>query len=350
MVTRTAAIIAGILLVLALFPAVAQSAANPPGGNQPETFAVRFTSNVPGAGVFVDGVPVQWTSSSDSNGAPAASSGAIIEARLSAGRHDIRMAATGFEDWNRTIVIGSPITVNATLVPTKGAHVHSVVISANINGASVSVDGYELPQGTPVRVSLSDGSHSVRVSRYGYTDWTQTFDLAADTTVRADLSPASYTLNVISNISGASVTISEITTDAPPFQKMPSGTVPYRITLGAGSYIITLTANGYLPFTTTVTLAADQTVRAVMIPAVATIELSVPDRYRNPFDRNYVSRIEWYVDGQRHVGVNGSSIQVAAGAHDIRLVSGGFSISGRFVFQAGRVYRLEPELRLRLQE
>ncbi|HUX11961.1 MAG TPA: PEGA domain-containing protein [Spirochaetia bacterium] len=347
---RTAGVVSCFLLVLAVFPAVAQSTANAPAGNQPETFAVTFTSNVPGAGVFVDGVPVQRVGPADAIAPAAGTRGTPVEAQLSVGRHDIRFAATGFEDWNRTIEVRSVMTVDATLVPAKGANVHSVMISANINGASVSVDGYELAQGTPVRVSLSAGTHSVRVSRDGYTDWTKTFDLATDTIVRADLSPADYALNVISNVSGAVVTISEITSSSPPFQKTQSGSVPYHLTLGGGSYIITLTADGYLPFTTTVTLTADETVRAVMIPAVATIELSVPDRYRNPFDPKYLGRIEWYVDGQRYAGVSGSSIQVTSGAHDIRLVSGGFSISGRFVFQAGRVYRLEPALQLRLQE
>jgi len=75
----------------------------------------------------------------------------------------------------------------------------------------------------------------------------------------------------------------------------------------------------------------------------------VPERFRDPYDRNWVSRIEWYVDGQKYTGGNGATIRVTAGAHDIRLVAGGLSISGRYMLQAGQTYRLEPTLQLELR-
>lgn len=331
-------LIAAGLILTAASAVQAQSGPLGPITNQPQTYTVEFSSNVPGVAVYVDGVS-----------AGTAASGGPLSVLLAAGRHDIRLSATGFEDWSRRIDISSDLTVDAQLVPAAGSNVYSVMVSSNVDGAAVFVDGFQLLSGAPVRVSLTAGSHAFRVSLTGYQEWTGTIDVSSDTTVRAELKPGDYKLSVVSNVPGAQLTLSRIGDQSPPFTKLTAGITPFDTTLAGGNYILTLTAGGYLPYTTTVTVAGNVSVHAVMIPSEATIELVVPQRFRNPYEPNYVSHVEWYVDGRKYDAGNGASIRVTAGTHDIRLVAGGLSISGRYVFQAGQSYRLEPTLQLELR-
>ncbi len=331
-------LIAAGLILTAASALQAQSGPLGPITNRPQTYTVKLNSSVPGANVYVDGVS-----------AGIAGSGGPLSVTLAAGRHDIRFSATGFNDWTRRIDVASDLTVDAQLVPAAGSNVYSVMVSSNVDGAAVFVDSYQLLSGAPVRVSLTGGSHAFRVSLPGYQDWNSTIDISSDTTVRAELKPANYRFTVVATVPRAQLTLSRIGDQSPPFTKLESGVTPYETSLAGGSYILTVTADGYLPYTTTVTVAGDVTVNAIMVPSEATIELVVPERFRDPYDRNWVSRIEWYVDGQKYTGGNGATIRVTAGAHDIRLVAGGLSISGRYMLQAGQTYRLEPTLQLELR-
>ncbi len=332
---------AAALALILLCPAglIAQSGpAGPATG--PQQFTMTVTSNVPGSEVHLDGIAAGKTGGG--------AEGGPLRLRATAGLHNIRVSAPGFADWSRRIDLGSDLTIDAQLARAAGPDAYSVMVTASVDGAAVTVDGYRLISGAPVRVTVPAGTHEFRVSLQGYNDWSRRVDVGSDTTLRADLVPAQYNLKVVSNVDGAEVTLSSVETQGPPFRDVTTGTVPFDTRLGSGTYLITVTAGGYLPFTTTVTLRADQTVTATLLPSQATVELVLPERFRNPYDRNYLSRIEWYVDGERVSGSSGAAIRVTAGSHEIRIVSGGLSITGRFVLQAGRVYRLEPTLGLRL--
>ncbi len=323
----------GILFILAGAGAFAQAGAVAPGRapfNSGGPYPVQFLSNVNGARVYVDG---NYMGTTD------------ITRPVQAGNHGIRISADGYADWNRTIFVNGEMKVRAQLVPTGSnqqppARSYTLTITANINGAAVEVDGAQLRGGTPVRVTLAPGNHRIRVSANGYGEWTRTIDLNRNESLQAYLQPRSYTLRVLSNVAGARVIVSNA----------QNGNAPYQTQVPGGYYTITVTAPGYLAFTTTVTMDSDQTIRAVLRGGWATVELVLPERYRNPFVNNPFNQIEWYVDGKRQHGKNDRSIEVSPGTHTIRIVSGGLSIEERYVLQAGETYRLSPRIELDVRQ
>ena len=144
------------------------------------------------------------------------------------------------------------------------------------SGATVTFDGSSSGT-TPVTVAVDESSstpHTVKMEKSGYQDWISTIDhnpTAGTTeiiTATLQASPLNGSISVTSTPSGATVAI-----DGSDIQTTPH-TYPEII---PGSHTVTISKDGYTPYTTTVTVAsgAESVVSAVLNQVSTTGSLTV---------------------------------------------------------------------------
>lgn len=159
--------------------------------------------------------------------------------------HYITVSKNGYYDYYYDAGIPAKddyIQVNAVLTPIQTTGYLSV--SSSPSGANVYVDG--IYKGTsPVTVSVSAGSHSVRMDKSGYDSWTGSTSVTAGQTayVSAPLNPSvtyGY-LYVYSSPSNADVYINGVY----------KGDTPFTIGLNPGTYQVMVKKAGYTSYSTT---------------------------------------------------------------------------------------------------
>ena len=131
---------------------------------EPLTGSIEVTANIEGATVYLDGEAV--------GEAP------IRRGELSMGRHDVRVEATGFQTFERTINIssGRETRVEAVLRPPPVA----LRVESDVPGATVFVDRRYIGT-TPLTVpDLGPGSYDVTVSAEGYDMHAEAVELGAE--------------------------------------------------------------------------------------------------------------------------------------------------------------------------
>lgn len=313
----------GILFAVLVFAGASAMAQSIGGGRPtppraPTMYTVTVNANVSEASVYIDG--------------RFQGSGTPIQVQLPEGQHDVQVTAQGYSTWENTVNVNGNVVVNAVLRTAQ----FTMRVTSNVTGAAVVINGQQ--QGsTPFQVQVQPGRYNVQVSANGYTTWQNTVNISGDTVVNAELRAMQFTLQVNSNVTGAVVQVGGA----------PNGRTPYSAQVQPGTYVVTVTAPGYLPYTTSVTVNGNQVVQATLMPALATLRLQVPDRMLNPYMRNPMNQVTWFVDGSQ-VGT-ADSIQVDPGRHRIQIVSGGLSAEGNFVFQAGQTYVFDLTMQLDLR-
>ncbi len=159
--------------------------------------------------------------------------------------HYITVSKNGYYDYYYDAGIPAKddyIQVNAVLTPIQTTGYLSV--SSSPSGANVYVDG--IYKGTsPVTVSVSAGSHSVRMDKSGYDSWTGSTSVTAGQTayVSTSLNPSvtyGY-LYVYSSPSNADVYINGVY----------KGDTPFTIGLNPGTYQVMVKKAGYSSYSTT---------------------------------------------------------------------------------------------------
>jgi PEGA domain len=120
---------------------------------------------------------------------------------------------------------------------------------------------------------------------------------------------------------------------------------PATLSLRRGSYEIRVESRGYLPWTDTVNVSSNMTIRAELVPPFATVLLEIPQQFLNYDVRSPMSLISLYIDGELH---RESQVQVRAGRHEVVIVSGGLRFESDIFFEGGMTYTLELILRLNL--
>ena len=155
------------------------------------------------------------------------------------------------------VVIFLILTFSFTVFSQRGANVVNVNISTNPSGATFifGSDTRNVKGPTPMNMQLNKGQlYEITFSKAGYHSKTITYK-AGTGNINETLQPIQYTLSVSSNVSGASVFVNNSF----------SGQTPVNLTLNAGNYNISIKANGYKDYNTSVNLTSNNSVNANLV-------------------------------------------------------------------------------------
>ena len=135
-----------------------------------------------------------------------------------------------------------------------GPKTGSIYVDSSPSGASVYLDGSYKGKTPKTITGVSAGSHTIKLSKSGYNDYTRTTSVIAGETKRINLNlrQATGSIYVTSSPSGASVYI-----DGSSYKK---GTNPIKITgVSAGSHTIKLSKSRYIDYTKKISVKAGET-------------------------------------------------------------------------------------------
>lgn len=253
--------------------------------------------------------------------------------QLLPGRYSIRLQANGYETYSGALVVTteSKQTNEYTLQLARLA----VLIKSNIDGASVIINGKDAGQ-TPATLNLPPGRYNLQLSADGYLDFeTQLIvSRAPDQEHTFTLQPAEVAVLIKTNVAEASIYIDD----------EMLGATPLTALLLPGQHTIRLLKEDYQPLQATLLVSedAEQEYTFHLIPAFATVNFIVAEKFLNKSVKNPTSLIMLFVDTE-HVNPKGAleGIKIPVGRHEIELVSGGLSVHGVFNIEPGAVYDIE---------
>ncbi len=294
-----------------------------PGAFAQAKLAFSVTSNVMGARVFLNNALAGYTNPT-------------FSALLKPGNYTLKASMQGYKDYTTSFQItDKPLNLEVTLESAVAIKTYTLSVTANVAGAQVYIDNNSAGS-APVNTQLPAGSHSIRVTANGFQDYNATVNVSSNTSHAAILQPVLHQITINSNVNGAQVYINNGYV----------GTTPYRGSHPAGSYSVRLTAPGYQDANTTLNLNRSDSVTIVLQPAFATVNINLNPAFADPQNKNAMAQVRVFIDGNMQ---NGTSFQLSAGRHNIRITSGAFSVAGDYEFAAGRNYTIEPMLSLQLR-
>jgi len=202
------------------------------------------------------------------------------------GNHEVSVYMSGYQTWYSTVDVkeGQTTYVNAILqsVVTTG----TLSVSSSPSGAAVYVDNIYYGVTSTTIGNLVPGSHSVRLTKAGYQDWTGTVTISAGSTTYLNPTlvtnpqPQYATVSISSNPSGASVY-----GDGVYVGQTRSGSPLVFTQVKPGVHTILLTKSGYQDYQTTQNVVAGQdyvvsvTLNAVQNPTTGGISvISAPSQ------------------------------------------------------------------------
>jgi len=189
------------------------------------------------------------------------------------GSHTLLVTLSGYEDSSQvvTVISGSTATVSVTMSPAGGG-AGTLTVTTRPSGARISLDGAYIGL-TPLSRSVAVGTHTIRLAKTGYRDYTETISIASGLTTPVDAvlvregvetTPAqpvqgSGSISVTSTPDGAYVFINNEMKGVTPL------TVPG---LSPGSCTVRISKEGYGDHTEKVPVAEGQitTVSANLVP------------------------------------------------------------------------------------
>ena len=175
------------------------------------------------------------------------------------GSHEVSVYMSGYQTFYTSVSVneGQTASVNAVLQPVVTTGTLSV--SSSPSGAAVYVDGiYQGVTSTTVG-NLVPGSHSVRLTKAGYQDWTGSVSISAGSTTYlnptlvVEQQPQYATVSISSNPSGASVY-----GDGVYVGQTRSGSPLVFTSVKPGVHTILLTKSGYQDYQATQSVVAGQ--------------------------------------------------------------------------------------------
>jgi hypothetical protein len=182
--------------------------------------------------------------------------------------HTVSISLSGYETWS-TSLSGNPsdgqtIPVNAYMTPIQ--NYGSITVNSNPSGATALLDGGS-SQITPCTfTNLNAGSHTIQVSKNGYTSFSQTVTVMAGSTtqVYATLSPVTPntgTIYVVSTPQGASAYVDGIYYGITP--ALATGLVP-------GNHQVRISLSGFQDWIGTVNVVGGTTTTVTQTLRVGT--------------------------------------------------------------------------------
>ncbi len=241
-------------------------------------------STNPGAGqtvqVFASLTPIQATGSiyvtSSPSGAVATLDGTNQQStpcaypNVATGYHTVQVSLSGYNSYSTRVSVTNGATTNVNAYLTPYQNTGSLKATSSPSGADVYIDGTYRGD-TPVTVSnIPTGNHQVNLRLAGYQSWTGSVSITSGvtTTISPTLVPSSSTTTgyilVSSNPSGASIFL-----DGSYQGQTVAGSDFDILNVAPGSHSIRLSLGGYQDYTTTVSVAAREsvTVSATLVPS-----------------------------------------------------------------------------------
>ena len=214
------------------------------------TASVTITSNPSQADVFIDENKIGITP--------------VENYQLKAGNHNIVLKKEGYLDKEEGIDVkeGDKKSLSYTLekiVIAQGEGV-PVLITSTPTGAKVYIDNKYIGDSPIDGYKLSVGSHTIKLTKDGYNDYTESIEIKAADTIKAipvtlskkeeakPQTPTTGKLSISSNPTGANVYINNDY----------KGITPITLTLNTGTYTLLLAKDGYENYTATATVTKDK--------------------------------------------------------------------------------------------
>lgn len=220
--------------------------------------SLRVITNVRGAIISVDGDVIGESPATAPNLPPGEH---IVEARLQ-----------GYEPAQQPVTIeaGRQRVISITLEEEAGAP-GRIVVNANVDGATVTVDGEERGSPPVVIENAPAGTHAIIVRANGYEEHRETCTVGADThcEVTARLRPIGTPVRIEANVNGG-----EFLVDGEVL-----GPVPWEGTVPVGSHLIEVRADGYRTYQAQVQLRPSSEVRVFNVGLVGEDEMT-PEEHR----------------------------------------------------------------------
>ncbi|NTU48418.1 MAG: PEGA domain-containing protein [Syntrophobacteraceae bacterium] len=279
---------------------------------------VKFDSKPPGAQVFVNGTPEGKTP---------------VGLELPLGDHSVRMALSGFKDWEQKITLqeDKEYPVSAELTPTAEAKLATLKVDTTPAGVAIYVND-ELRGRSPLEVSLPLGKYLVRMRLDGYMDWVEVVQLGEERRypLSVDLKPVQTlaVLNVTTVPPGADVTV----------DGRLEGKSPVTLRLTAGKKTVRISLDGYQEWSDTVLLqeARDTPLEINLKQAARESELAINS---NP------PGAQVYVD-ETPKGVTPLRVKASPGKHAVRLTLANHQEwEGKVQVEEGKEHPLNVDLK-----
>jgi hypothetical protein len=208
----------------------------------------------------------------------------------------------------KTAVISKPETPRIRTPETK---IGQLMVSANVNGARISVDGRSDPSWvTPHTIpDLSAGAHNILISMEGYDSYQQSVTIVGGQTssVVGSLSAPSGELDIVTTPAGVEVVI-----DGKSY-----GASPVRATLPPGEHTYTVKAPGLPPYENKLTLVSGHIITRTVTLGEATVTGIVEVRTIPP-------GATVLADGSPVGGQTPTSFRLTVGAHTLVISLSGY--------------------------
>jgi uncharacterized caspase-like protein len=135
------------------------------------TGSISVSSSPPGAAVYIDGKSTGYKSPTTMTG-------------ISAGSHTVTCSLSGYTDQSRSVTVTAGQTVDVVLnLPAIGTTTGSIYVTSQPSKALVYLDGKSLGVYSPITISkVTAGTHTLRLTKYGYKDYTQSVTVSAGIT------------------------------------------------------------------------------------------------------------------------------------------------------------------------
>lgn len=190
---------------------------------------------------------------------------------LTPGEHIVEAQAEGFVAAQQPVTVesGRQRVISITLQPVAAAP-GRIVVNANVDGATVIVDGEERGAPPVVIEEASTGTHAVIVRAVGHQEFRQTCNVGpgVNCEVSAELQPVGTQVRVEANVPGAQFFV----------DGEPVGPVPWEGTIPVGSHSLEVRAAGYRPYAEQVALQASDETRLINAGLVGLDELTPEER------------------------------------------------------------------------
>ena len=178
------------------------------------------------------------------SGLPAGRLPAVLE--LPEGRHLVAVIREGYEPFEQwfTLTPGETQVGTVTLgVPIQG----SILVTADVEGASVWLDGEERGPSPLLLEGVSVGDHEVALNAPGWRPYVLTVTVAPGerATLSAAITQTRGELQIIGNVEGAEVRLNGAVVGEVPFHQRD---------VRVGEHILEVRANGYEPLQETITI------------------------------------------------------------------------------------------------